>query len=63
MAGRTISLRLDEKVFLDIKRVAAAFDMTLSDVIREALSQYLPQKKEDPDYKTTANATLASDEE
>ena len=54
---------LDEGEFLDIKRIAAVFNTTLSEIIREALNAYLPGKKEAPYYRLTANAEPASVEE
>ena len=63
MASRAVNLRLDERDILDIKNVAAAFHMTFTAIIREALSEYLPRKKSDPYYRLTANAVIASAEE
>ena len=45
MASRPVNLRLDERDILDIKSVAAAFHMTFTAIIREALNEYLPRKK------------------
>ena len=63
MASRAVNLRLDERDILEIKNVAAAFHMTFTAIIREALSEYLPRKKNDPFYRLTANAATASNEE
>lgn len=63
MASRAVNLRLDESEILDIKRVAAIFNTTLTAIIREALKEYLSKKKNDPYYRLTANVELASNEE
>ena len=38
MASKAVNLRLDERYILDIKNVAAAFHMTFTAIIREALN-------------------------
>ncbi len=63
MASRPVNLRLDERDILDIKSVAAAFHMTFTAIIREALNEYLPREKSEPYYRLTANAAAASTEE
>ena len=63
MASRAVNLRLDEKDISDIKNVAAAFHMTFTAIIREALNEYLPKKKNDPYYRLTANVAEAPEDE
>ena len=63
MASKAVNLRLDERDILDIKNVAAAFHMTFTAIIREALNEYLPKKKNDPYYRLTANVAMAPDDE
>ena len=63
MACRAVNLRLDERDIMDIKNVAAAFHMTFTSIIREALNEYLPKKKNDPYYRLTANAAMAPADE
>ena len=60
MASRAVNLRLDEKDITDIKNVAAVFHMTFTAIIREALSEYLPGKMNDPYYRLTSNVAAAS---
>lgn len=62
-ASRAIYLRLDEGEILDIQRIAAVFNTTFTNVVREALSDYLPRKREDPYYRLTAGVEPASPEE
>jgi hypothetical protein len=63
MATKAINLKLEEKRVVDIKRVAAVFHMTMTDVINEALDSYLHTVKQDPFYRLTANVEEASKEE
>ena len=63
MATRAMNLKMDESRIADIKAVAGVFHMTITDVINEALDDYLPKMKNDPFYKLTANVQDASTEE
>ncbi len=60
MATRAINLKLEESRVLDIKQVASVFHMTITDIINEALDAYLPEMKQDPFYRLTANVEEAS---
>lgn len=42
MATKAVNLKMEENRILDIKDVAAVFHMTITDVINEALDEYLP---------------------
>lgn len=63
MATKAVNLKMEENRILDIKDVAAVFHMTITDVINEALDEYLPKMKKDPLYRLTADVNDASEEE
>lgn len=63
MAMKAVNLKMEESRILDIKDVAAVFRMTVTDVINEALDDYLPRMKKDPMYRLTVNVKDASREE
>ena len=63
MATRTMSLKMDEADILDVKQVASAFNMTVTDVIKEAVREYVGRMKEDPFYRLTAHVQEASADE
>ncbi len=63
MASKAINLKLDENRILDMKKVASAFHMTMTDLVNEALDAYLPTMKQDPFYKLTVNVENASKKE
>ena len=63
MASKAINLKLDENRVLDMKQVAAAFHMTMTDLVNEALDAYLSEMKQDPFYKLTVNVKDASENE
>lgn len=62
MATKAVNLKMEENRILDIKDVAAVFHMTITDVINEALDEYLPKMK-DPLYRLIPNVNDALEEE
>ncbi len=63
MATKPVNLRLDEAQIMDIKEVAGIFSMSFTDVIREAVKDYLVKMKKDPFYRLTSNISEVTDEE
>ncbi len=63
MATKAMNIKMDEGRLLEVKDVAAVFHMTITDVVNEALNEYLPKMKRDPFYRLTANVKEASAEE
>ena len=63
MATKAMNIKIDEERLADIKSVAAVFHMSITDVVMDALDEYLPKMKNDPFYRLTANVEEASEEE
>ena len=63
MATKAMNFKTDERRIDDIKSIAETFRMTITDVINEALDEYLLKMKNDPYFKLTANVQNASSEE
>lgn len=63
MAIKAMNLKMDESRIADIKAVAGVFHMTITDLINDALDDYLPKMKSNPFYRLTANVMDASAEE
>ncbi len=63
MAMKALNFKLDESKVNEIKLIASVFHMTMTEVINEALNQYIPEMKADPLYRLTANVENASAEE
>ena len=63
MAARAVNFRMDEAEFLDMKQLAGVFNMSVSDLIRNAVKEYLAGLKSDPFYRLTIHVQDASDEE
>jgi len=63
MAAKAMNVKLEETKILDLKQVTAAFHITMTDAINEALDAYLEKMKSDPFYRLTANVEQADEEE
>ena len=63
LANKALNFKMDENEILDMKKVAAVFNMTVTDVVREAIREYLDKMKRDPFYRLTAQVQEASAEE
>ena len=63
MATRAMSLEMDESDVLELEQVASVFGMTVTDVIKEAVREYVAEMKEDPFYRLTTSVQEASAEE
>ena len=63
MATRAMNFKMDETDILEMKQIASVFNMTVTDVIKEAVREYVGKMKKDPFYRLTANVQEASAEE
>ena len=63
MATKAVNFKMDEAEILDMKQVASVFNMSVTDLIKNAVKEYLVELKSDPFYRLTANVQDASDEE
>ena len=63
MALKAMNFKMDEADILDMKHVAGVFNMSVTDLIKNAVKEYLVVLKNDPFYRLTANVQDASKEE
>ena len=63
MAIKALNFKMDEADILDMKQVAGVFNMSVTDLIKNAVKEYLAELKSDPFYRLTANVQDASEEE
>ena len=63
MAVKALNFKMDEADILDMKQVAGVYSMTVTDLIKNAVKEYLQELKGDPFYRLTANVQDASREE
>jgi hypothetical protein len=63
MATKALNIKIDEDEIHDMKRVASVFNMSVTDLVKNAVREYISELKKDPFYRLTANVEEASDEE
>ncbi len=63
MASKVMNFKMDEAEIIDMKKVAAIFNISVSDMIREAIKEHIGKLKKDPFYRLTANVEDATSEE
>ena len=63
MAVKALNFKMDEMEINDMKHVASVYHMTITDLIKEAVNEYLTRMKADPFYRLTANVEDADEEE
>lgn len=59
MPVKALNFKLDEMQIDEIKYVASVYHMTVTELIKEALDDYLDKMKTDPFYKLSANIAEA----
>ena len=63
MATRAMNVKLEESTILALKKAASVYNLTMTEIIKEALDEYLEKLQNDPFYRLTANVEEASEEE
>jgi hypothetical protein len=63
MATKALNFKMDETEILDMKEVADVFNMSVTDLVKNAVREYIIELKNDPFYRLTANVPEASEEE
>jgi hypothetical protein len=63
MATKALNFKMDETEIVNMKEVAGVFNMSLTELVKNAIDDYIAKLKKDPYYRLTANVQDASDEE
>ena len=63
MAVKAMNFKMEEADILDMKQVAGVFNMSVTDLIKNAIKEYLAELKRDPFYRLTTNVQEATMEE
>ncbi|MBO7633115.1 MAG: hypothetical protein J6S72_01865 [Lachnospiraceae bacterium] len=63
MASKMVNFKMSEDEITEMKTVAGAFNMTSTDLIKNAIKAYLDTLKADPYYRLTNNVEEVSAEE
>ena len=63
MATKAMNFKMDEAEIIDMKQIAGVFNMSVTDLIKNAVREYIAELKKDPFYRLTVNVQEASEEE
>lgn len=63
MARKALNFKMEETDIIDMKTVAGIYNMSVTDLIKNAVKEYLENLKRDPFYRLTANVQQASPDE
>ena len=63
MATRAMNVKMEESTILAVRKAASVYNLTMTEIIKEALDEYLEKLQNDPFYRLTANVEEASEEE
>ena len=63
MATKALNFKMDEADINDMKKVAGVFNISVTDLVKQAIKEYIEELKNDPFYRLTVNVEDASTEE
>ena len=63
MATRAMNVKMEESTILAVRKAASVYNLTMTEIIKEALDEYLEKLQNDPFYRLTASVEEASEEE
>ena len=63
MATKALNFKLEESEILAMKEVASVFNMSMTDLVRNGVREYIEELKKDPFYRLTANIQDADEAE
>lgn len=63
MPTKAVNFKMEESEILDMKHVASVFNMSVTDLIKNGVCNYITELKKDPFYRLSVNVEEASEEE
>ena len=63
MTVKAMNFKMEEADILDMKAVAGVYNMSVTDLIKNAVKEYITELKKEPFYRLTMNIQEASAEE
>ena len=63
MAVKALNFKMEEEEILKMKEVAQVFNMSVTDLVRNGVNQYIEELKKDPFYRLTVNVQDADEAE
>jgi hypothetical protein len=58
-----MNVKMEESTILAVRKAASVYNLTMTEIIKEALDEYLEKLQNDPFYRLTASVEEASEEE
>lgn len=63
MATKALNFKMEESEILAMKEVASVFNMSVTDLVKNGVREYIEELKKDPFYRLTANIQDADEAE
>ena len=63
MALKALNFKMEESEILVMKEVASIFNMSVTDLVRNGVQEYIEELKKDPFYRLTVNVQDADEAE
>ena len=63
MAKGALNFKMDETDIYEVREAASVYNTTMTEIITEAVHEYLEKLHKDPFYRLSVNVKEASDEE
>ena len=63
MAMKALNFKMEESEILAMKEAAGVFNMSMTDLVRNGVREYIEELKKDPFYRLTANVRDAEEAE
>ena len=63
MATKALNFKMDEADIEDIKKISSVFNMSQTEIVKNAIRQYINKLKKDPYYRLTSHVMEADPEE
>ena len=63
MATRVMNFKVDDSLIIEMKEVAGIYNMTVTNLIKQAVREYMDSLKADPYYRLSSNIREASAKE
>ena len=63
MATRAMNVKIEESTIRAVRKAASVYNLTITEIVKEALDEYLEKLQSDPFYRLTVNVEEASEDE
>ena len=63
MATRAMNVKMEESTIRAVRKAASVYNLTITEIVKEALDEYLEKLQSDPFYRLTVNVEEASEDE